>query len=343
MMNKKFLWVAMAAPFILGGCQDKKEVKDLTDKVIKVKTMKVTAEVLSAEKSYSGTVEASSGTALSFPVMGTISRIYVQTGDRVTRGQVIAAVDTVTLRSSYNAAKAALNQAQDAYDRLKVLYEEKSLPEIKWIEIQSKLQQAQAMEMMARKNLRDCKLTAPFTGVIAEKVAEVGQNVAPGVPVVKLVAMQQLKVKVAVPEGDIADIKVGNKAWVRIPAAGNACLEGTVIEKGVVAHPLSRSYEVKVGVDNNKKNALLPGMVTEVNICGENDRSVMVLPAYAVLLDEQNRTFVWVNEQGHAAKRIVKCGEYTAGGVVVVDGLAPGDEVITAGQQKVCGHSAIAL
>ena len=83
-------------------------------------------------------------------------------------------LDATSVRSSYDAAKAALVQAEDAYRRMEELHAKGSLPEIKWVEVQSKLQQARSMEEMARKNLKDCKLYAPFSGVIADKSVEVG-------------------------------------------------------------------------------------------------------------------------------------------------------------------------
>lgn len=82
----------------------------------------MSSRTLAAEKRYSGTVEESSGSSLSFSVPGTVSKVYVKTGDRVVKGQPIASIDATTLTSSYHAAKASLDQAQDAYDRLKVLY-----------------------------------------------------------------------------------------------------------------------------------------------------------------------------------------------------------------------------
>lgn len=100
-------------------------------------------------------------------------------GDRVAKGQLIATVDPFSMQSSYDAAKASLAQAEDAYRRMKELYDKGSLPEIKWVEVQSKLQQAKSMEEVARKNLDDCKLYAPFSGIISEKMAEVGQNIMP--------------------------------------------------------------------------------------------------------------------------------------------------------------------
>jgi membrane fusion protein (multidrug efflux system) len=178
--------------------------------------------------------------------------------------------------------------------------------------------------------------------VIAGKKVEIGQNVAPGVPVVDLVSMQQVKIKVSVPEGDIADIQVGDEALVCIPAAENLCLEGRVMEKGIVANPLSRSYEVKIAVEN-RKHVLLPGMVTDVCVMSNREKSAILLPSHIVQIDEQNQTFVWVNQNGRASKRIITCGEYTSGGVVVESGIGSGDEIIISGQHKVCEGSAVSL
>ena len=340
-MEKKYLVAVLIASFILVGCQNKTVSDSVDNKVTKVKIMQVSDSKLTVSKRYSGTVEESTGTSLSFPVPGTIDKVYVKTGDRVVKGQIMASVDTTVIKSSYNAVKAALDQAQDAYNRLKQLHDEKSLADIKWVDVQSKLQQAQSMERMAEKNLKDCYLRAPFSGVVAEKKMEIGQNVVPGVPVVKIVTMQQVKVNVSVPEDDIKDIKIGDKAVLHVKSAKDGFIEGSVVEKAVVANPLSRSYEVKIAVDN-KDNRLLPGMVTETYITGSNNQVLgVVLPANVIQIDERNNNFVWINNGGKASKRIVSCGAYTAEGVVISEGISNGDEVIIFGQQKVSEGSAI--
>ena len=152
------------------------------------------------------------------------------------------------MQNRYQAAKAALKQAEDAYQRMKELHEKGSLAEMKWVEVQSKLQQAQSMEAVARKNLTDCQLYAPFSGVIAEKSLEVGQNVVPGVQVLKLVSDDRLKVRISVPETEIARVARGQKAVIEAPVLNGTTAEGVVTEKGVQANPLSRSYEVNVSI-----------------------------------------------------------------------------------------------
>lgn len=206
--------------------------------------------------------------------MGTVKKIYVDLGERVTQGKLIAEIDPTSIRSSYDAAKSTLEQAEDAYKRMKLLHDKGSIAEMKWIEVQSKLQQARSMEEVARKNLKDCKLYAPYSGVISEKNIEAGQNVMPGVPVAQLVGVQDLKVKISVPETEIANIQKNQKAKIMISALGNSSFEGVVAEKGIVANTLSRSYDVKIHIDHPSKD-IMPGMVTEVVLATSDENTII--------------------------------------------------------------------
>ena len=131
---------------------------------------------------YVGTIEEETSAALSFPVAGTVARTYADEGQRVQQGQLLAELDPTSARQTFDAAQAALDQAKDACARLKQLYDAESLPQIKWVEAQTRLRQAESAYGIARKNLDDCKLYAPFTGVIGKRQAAGGETVMPGVP-----------------------------------------------------------------------------------------------------------------------------------------------------------------
>lgn len=322
----------------IAGCKSNNKVEEKES--VKVKIMEVSSYSGNEESKYSGTVEAENGTSLSFSVMGTVDKVYVSLGEQVTKGQLIASLNPTSLQSSYNAAQATLQQAEDAWKRLKELHDKGSLPEIKWVEAESTLQQARATEEIARKSLNDCKLYAPFSGVIAEKNIEVGQNVAPGIPVAQLVTTRLLKIKISVPETEISDIALGQKAEVSVTALNNQIFETTVTEKGVVANPLSRSYDVKMRVTDAGKS-LMPGMVAEVALQKKDSTAQYIIPANIVQLDENNQSFVWLNNNGKAEKRIISCGEFTPTGVTVVAGLKSNDQIIVEGRQKVCNGTPI--
>lgn len=157
-MKKKGNITLATLLLILCACQNNNETKDSATSPVKVKTIQVTSSVTYGEKQFSGTVEESNETALSFSVMGTVQSVCIKPGDHVKAGQLIASLDQTTISNNYQAAKATLNQAEDAYRRMKELYEKGSLPEIQWIETESKLQQAKSMEEIALKNLKDCSL-----------------------------------------------------------------------------------------------------------------------------------------------------------------------------------------
>lgn len=341
-MKKIVLLTLASSPFLLTNCQGDRKVTEDREVPVKVKTMRVDSSEDQQLDRYSGTVEEASETALSFAVSGTIREMRVRLGDRVAKGQLIATLDSSTLRSSHAAAKAALGQAEDAFRRMKELHDKGSLSEIKWVEVQSKLEQARSLEEIARENLDDASLYAPYAGVISEKMGEAGQNVMPGMPIARLVSVNQLKVKVSVPETEIATIGLSREATIEVPALGGQLFKGTVVEKGIVANPMSRSYEVKIRIDD-PDDELMPGMVAKVGIHGPNEARSFVIPARIVQLDENNRTFVWVNNGGKAQRRFVTCGDYTANGVTVVSGLGAGDEIIVEGQQKVCENMPLAL
>lgn len=340
---KELHWMAIGSLVVLmSGCGSREQASQQVEPV-KVKVMTVASSVRNETVRFSGTVQEENGSALSFPLMGRVKSVQVDLGSRVRQGQLLATLDEASVESTYQAAKAALKQAEDAYRRMKELHEKGSLADMKWVEVQSKLQQAQSMEAVARKNLTDCRLVAPFAGVIAEKNLEVGQNVVPGVQVMKLVSDDRLKVRIAVPETEIMHVTKGQKAVIEAPVLNGTKAEGVVTEKGVQANPLSRSYEVNVGIQT-KNTGLLPGMVTEVWLQDADKSQACVLPANVLQLDEHNNYFVWLKgADGKASKRVVACGKFTATGVTVVNGLNEGDEVIVEGQQKVCEGTPLAL
>ena len=163
---KKVCFVAVAVCLSLLASCGKKESKQEAVEAVNVKEMTVGESVTPAmddNYGYSGTVEEVSGASLSFTTGGTIMQLRVKVGDRVSRSQLIASVDPTQVSHSYEMAHATKMQAEDAYRRMKQLHDKGSLPEIKWVEAQSQLQQAVSAESIAKKSLADCNLYAPFS------------------------------------------------------------------------------------------------------------------------------------------------------------------------------------
>ncbi len=321
------------AVFLITACghSDKKQT---VNPPVRVKTLTVSDNGVDVTRSYSGTVEEESGTVVSFSTAGTIRTLSVSEGDNVRKGQLIGTLDDGSLRRAYDIAKATLNQARDAYNRMKLLHESNSLPDIKWVEVKSKLSQAESAAEIARIALDDAKLYSPVTGVVSEKMASVGQTVAPGTPVVKLVDIRAVKVGISIPENEISKFVNGTTATITTKAAPDKVYTGRLVEKGVAANPLSRSYQVKYHVDNSG-GRLLPGMICEVAISNASTSEGVILPVSAVMLSADNTHFVWLDSAGIARKRIVCPGGMLPEGIMISGGLNRGDHVIVAGMDKV--------
>ena len=326
------MMMAVGVLMTLCSCGEKKQT--VAEQTVRVKVQQIQAEAVNGEQGFSGTIEEASGASLSFACAGTIRRIYVSDGQTVRQGQLIAELDPTTMQNAYTISKTALEQAQDTYNRMKQLHDGGSLPEMQWISIENQLKSATASEAMARKSLADTKLYAPFSGYIAAKNAEAGQNAAPGMSIVKLVSIGSVKVKISVPEDDVQRIQKGSSMKIIVPALGNREFSGSVTERGVSADPRSRTYEVKATISNHD-GQLLPGMICQAFTNYMQGTTGVFVPANLVQLDSDNKTFVWVVNGGKAVKREIFISSETAQGAQVSGGLSDGDQLIVAGQQKV--------
>lgn len=326
------LFLSVAA-LLLASCKGGDKDRGRTE-TARVAVVTIGGGDYTSDNSYVGTVDGSNATILSFETGGNITRLLVGEGDHVRRGQLIGTVSPTTLQDSHYAAAVTLEQARDAYARMKKLHDEGVISEIKWVEVETKLRQAEAAERISREQLSHTSLYAPFDGVITSKNAELGMNVLPNQPIYKLARIATVDVNFSVPEREITNIAVGSKAQVRVDALGGRMYEGVVADKGVVADGVSHTYNVRLSV-GNADGKLLPGMACAVSHGVRSSSSPIVIPMNSVELDTDNTRFVWVVVGGKAHRRNITIGDFAGGGIQVVGGLSIGDRLITDGAQKV--------
>lgn len=332
---------AIVCGLMLTACGTKEQKEEIAP--VRVHTSVLSKTSIDSGNTYSGVIEESSGTVLSFKIPGTITTINVSEGQRVSKGQLVATLDASSLQNNYDIAKAALGTAQDTYQRMQQLHDANSISEMKWVEVQNALASAKSACAIAKNALEDCKIYAPFSGVVSKKYADVGSTAAPAVPVLKLVEISPVKASISVSESQIGDFEKGSVADITVSIAGNTSTEGILTEKGVSADPLSRTYSVKFTAPN-PDGKLLPGMLCDVSLKNSGSAEALVVPIETILLDHDNQAFVWIVKKGKAEKRNVALGEYTSEGVIIESGLAVGDEIITSGQQKISdGMSVISI
>jgi len=326
-------FTAIAICFFV-ACSNKKGTVE-QEKIIPVKVMEIAATNTASTQNYIGTVEESTAVSLAFSSMGTVEQVYVSEGQRVGKGQLLATLNSATAENSYQMMLAKQQQAQDAYDRLVKVHNNGSLPDIKFVEVETGLQQAKSMTAVSKKNLDDCRLYAPRDGVIASRNVEVGSSAMPGVEAFKLVSIEKVNIKISIPENEIRKIVEGQQATVQAPTLDNAVFTGKIGMKGVTANPISHTYEAKISI-NNPQAQLMPGMICKVFLANNTKTTEIVVPNQTIQIAADGSRYVWLADGNVAKRRFVKTGGMNDNGIVIAEGLSIGDSLIVEGFQKVC-------
>lgn len=311
---------------------------------VKVTTTTVKQERINTLLRYSGTIEASQTIPLGFQTTGTVDKVYVDAGDEVRKGQLLATLNETDSRNMYQITQAKYQQALDAYNRLKSVYESGSLPEIKWVEMETNLAQAKASLDISKSNLDKCRLIAPQSGVIGSRNIEPGMSsISIATSPFELVDISQVYVKISIPENEISKIKKGMNARFSIAALDNKTFSGEISSVNPVADRISRTYEVKIKVCNLQKE-LMPGMVCDVTLDETGEKEMMLIPYQSISVDKEGNRFVYlVNQSGTTVKKqAVKTGQYQGSRIEITEGLSVGETIVTEGKEKLFDNCKIA-
>lgn len=335
--------------FIIGvlllSCQQKESAQTnqhKPDDRILVKIQQIKQQQNHVILNYSGVTEPTLTVPLSFQVPGKVAKINFDEGDVVKKGQVIASLDKISYESTYQGALATKAQAQDAYDRLKIVHDKGSLPEIKWHEIQAKLKQASSSAEVAKKNLENCDITSPISGMIGSRSIEVGETATPNITALKVISTKDLYVRVSVADNEINRIQKSQKAEISFSALGGKTVEGTVDKIGVVANTISKTFEVKIKIPN-ANTEIKPGMTCDINIPLETTSPKLLVPIQSVMQDARNQHYVFVvNKQDQTARRqLVQTSGIINNQLCITSGLKPGDFLVIEGQHKLTDQSKV--
>jgi membrane fusion protein (multidrug efflux system) len=336
----------------------------------------------------SGEVEANVSALCAFQLAGRVARVLVDEGQPVRKGQLLAELDAADYKNAFDAAEgqaaaaqavdrkaaaglraqeleqARLDYAQqlDQYQRMKFLFEHKSLPANDFHKIEAAFKASEQRYQMAeqgtrsedresatgqakaavaqrseaRKRLSDTRLVAPVAGLVGMKKLDVGNTVAAGAPVVSVLDLDPVKVRVGIPEAEIGKVKLGARAVVTIPALDGRVFEGKVEAVGVAADPAARTYTVKIAVPNHD-HILRAGMVAEARIESDRQIDALTVPGDAIVRDARGVLLVYVFDAGRRRvyARRVQTGAPLGNEVEIRTGLSAGEQVVVAGQQNV--------
>ena len=337
-MNKNMM--LLLAVMLICSCTGKKEQE--TKAPIRVKTELAQTSTSTNGQTYVGIVEEREATAVSFTSMGVVKRMLVNEGQAVSKGQVMAEMDDTQARNLLSGAEAQMAQANDALARFKMLHDAESLPEIQWVEIQSKVALAKSQLDIAKKNLADCRLVAPVSGIIGRKSVSAGETATPSIAVVSILDISTVKVKVSIPEAEISSIAANTSSIIKVDAV-NGCFNGGQIEKGVQADAMTHTYDIRIHVANADRK-LLPGMVASVQFAATESQPTVQLsvPVTAVQKRSDGTLFVWTVASDSTAHRTpVITGDTQGNRIAITSGIENGQHIVTEGYQKLSENTKV--
>lgn len=336
---RKRLLLGLTTCILLSSCGT--ENSKGTHKSIRVETETVTMSTSRKHMTYIGDVEADESVALSFTSMGVIKKIYVEEGERVTKGQLIALLDDTYARNTLMNCEAQMRQAEDAYNRMRQLHDSNAISEMKWVEVVSNTERARAQLDMAKKSLKDCELRATEDGVVGKKHLNEGETAMPSVTLCTILNINRVKVRINIPEKEMSMITEQSESEIRIGATGET-YRGLKIEKGVDADKMTRTYTARIFVDN-KSHHMLPGMVADVRVWEkDHDKTLRChVPIKCVQKSAEGKQFVWVDDNGTAKRVTIELGKTDGDRIEVTKGLRDGMTIIVSGYQKLSENSMV--
>ncbi len=338
---------------------------DQTKKAIELPAIVATVnEVAGANSSKyvaaSGKIEAENSANVSTRMMGYITSIKVKTGQKVSKGQLLATVNNTDLQAKraqteagITQATAGYNNAKKDYDRFVILLGQKSASQKEMDNVTTQFEIAKA-GLEAAKQMKNevmaqfsyANLTAPFSGTVTSTMAKEGDMANPGLPLMTIEGNTKLQAVVMVSESEISQIKNGMSADIIVKSLDQS-FKGRVIEVSSSAKNTGGQYIVKLSLEN-PNDTILSGMFANVVFPTEKSAvttqpTTMLIPKKAIVNQGQLSGIYTVSDDKIAVLRWLRLGKTFGDQVEVLSGLAAGEKYIVEAESKLYNGAKIAL
>lgn len=283
-----------------------------------------------------GTIRAARGIELTSETSGEVTEILFDSGDRVAAGAPLVVLNDRVERASYLNQKAALELAEILFERDRALLERESIPQTQFDRTRADLERARAQLAETEARLANKSIEAPFAGTLGISRIEVGDYVSPGTLIATLQDLTELEVDFTLPGRHAPRLRAGLAVEVRVDAIPERVFHATVTALDARIDPGTRNVLLRARID--QPDGLLPGMFAALSVDLGEQRQVVTIPETAMTYALQGNT-VYVIEPAEdgaltATARVVRAGKVRDGRVAVLDGLQPGDQVVSVGQNK---------
>jgi RND family efflux transporter MFP subunit len=327
----------LLALVFLGGCGRSSETPDRGDSAVPaLEFIEVQPRRATRERVWDGVVEAVNQATLSAQTGGRVLELPFDVNDYVEAGDVVVRFTDVEQRAGLRQAQAGLSAAQAAareaeadFLRISEIYARRLVARAQLDQAEARLASARAQLDSARAALKTAEeqldyteVRAPYSGIVTERLVEVGETVGPGQPLISGLSVEQLRLQVRVPQSDIAALREHGRAFLLL--ADGRRIEASRVTIFPYADPASHSFSVRVELPQ-AETGLSPGMSAKVAVViGEAER--VLLPVGALLKrSEVTAAYVW-NGQGLLLRQL-RLGHRYGDEVEILAGLQPGEQV----------------
>lgn len=303
-----------------------------SENAVEVMGAPLTTSIFKSYIEVQGRVDADESVSITTEMPGTITRINVRVGDRVSRGQVLAETDTRAQSQQLAALQASMSLVNQMFEKQKNLWDQKIGTEVQFLQMKTAKEGLEASVSAVQEQIRMGKIISPIDGTVDLVNLKMGQAVAPGMGVINVVNFSNLKVKADVAESYAARVKNNNDVLVYFPDMNDSVI-GKIHYASRAINAMTRTFAVEMLLDG--KSEYHPNTVAKLKINDyQSAEPVIVLPVKYIQKGTDTK-YVLVAENGIAVKKQVKTGREYAGLSEITEGLKPGEMLITLGYDLV--------
>ncbi|HNB57593.1 MAG TPA: efflux RND transporter periplasmic adaptor subunit [bacterium] len=343
-MQKCFIGLSLSVMMIVMVACGSPEKSQPNQTATPVRTITIRQKPVNEKTALAGTLQGDKRITLSTKIMGQVLAIHAHIGDRVAKGQLLIKIksDDLSAKRAQIAAnkieaEAALKNMESNYHRIKELYARKSATqkemddtEMAYAMTQAKLKAVEEMEKEINDVFGYSDITAPIDGYVVQKLTEVGNTAAPGMPLMVIEDLSSFKVIIPIPESDAASIRIQDAVEAEFSSDPKHRLNGYVSALSPSAVPGSRQYDAEVklhGITENLKKTLRSGMFVRI-YAGAGQKNMITVPDSVIHRRGQLEGVFVVSAANQALLRWIRPGKSYGNEVEVLSGLDFGDRVI---------------
>ena len=270
---------------------------------------------------------------------GALKNFFVREGQLVKKGELLAEINDSGLKEQLDQMLIQANYTKDNFDRIKRLWEKNIGSEMQFLKAKSDFETNNKMVEQIRDQLSKTKIYAPFDGEIDEIIANLGSNLVPSSPILRVVNLDIIYAEAQVPEKYVSSIELGTEALVSIPLL-NKEITSKIVQSGNFINPNNRTFRVEAPVENKDKR-IKQNLNARIKIKNYSNIKALVVPLRVIREDASGRPFIYKLVETDkkdvllTVKIFVETGANNDEEIEITKGLSIGDIIVLEGANNV--------